>query len=296
MVAALFQPSPPGAVPAPTVGASPARRLRDAVEPLAMHAVWCRATNEALAAEGLDFFGAYLWGRAAALGEDPEPAVVAATFAAFEPQLVGAVLAGARAACPRRRVLKLRSAQTSASLDALLAGEDVAPVADALAAALAGLSRVGRPLFAGLAAQPWPTSPAGRLWRACELLREHRGDAHVAVWATSGLDAVTMNVLTELWLGMPLGSYSATRGFGPDAIAGAVAWLEEEGLVADGALTDVGRRRRDELERRTDDAEAALVAALGDQVDGLVERLDAWSATCIEAKAFPPDAFKRAAG
>ena len=58
-----------GVVPAPVVGAGPARRLRDAIEPIAMHAVWARRTNERLAGLGLDFLGGYVWGRAAALGE-----------------------------------------------------------------------------------------------------------------------------------------------------------------------------------------------------------------------------------
>ena len=39
VVAAFFHPSPEGIVPPVVAGASPARRLRDAIEPIAMHAV-----------------------------------------------------------------------------------------------------------------------------------------------------------------------------------------------------------------------------------------------------------------
>ena len=38
----------------------------------------------------------------------------------------------------------------------------------------------GRPLFAGLAGREWPSDEYGQLWRACDILREHRGDSHVA--------------------------------------------------------------------------------------------------------------------
>ena len=40
----------------------------------------------------------------------------------------------------------------------------------------------GRPLFAANAALPWPDTPAAALWHATTLLREHRGDGHVAAW------------------------------------------------------------------------------------------------------------------
>ena len=85
VINAYFTPSPAGTVAPPTVAASPARQLRDAMEPLAMHAVWCRATNEALGALGLDFFGSYLWGRAATLGE-PSPGVASPRAAARPPR------------------------------------------------------------------------------------------------------------------------------------------------------------------------------------------------------------------
>jgi hypothetical protein len=57
-VAAFFQSSPPGAVTSPTAQALPARRLRDAIEPIAMHSLSSRAVNERLADLGLDFLPA----------------------------------------------------------------------------------------------------------------------------------------------------------------------------------------------------------------------------------------------
>ena len=57
----FFKPPPAGTpTPYPVVHARPARRLRDACEPLAIHATWCRRTNERLAALGLNFLTGYV--------------------------------------------------------------------------------------------------------------------------------------------------------------------------------------------------------------------------------------------
>jgi len=295
VVAALFRPSAPGVVPAPVAGASPARRLRDAIEPIAMHSVWSRRTNARVAALGLDFLGAYVWGRAAALGE-PDAGVVVSSFAVFEPGMLTATYETARATCGRAELIEARTAATIESLAETLAGVDVAPVADRLAAAVGAAAPTGRPLFAGLARQPWPDDPVGRLWRACELAREHRGDSHVAACIAGRLDAVAMNVLTELWLGMPLGSYTASRGWPPDAITATADGLRAAGLLDGDELSDAGRTCRDGIEATTDAMESSIVATLGDDLDGLIEQLDEWSARCVAAGAFPPDVFKRAAG
>jgi Helix-turn-helix family len=295
VVEALFQPSPEGAVPPPVAGAGPARRLRDAIEPIAMHAVWARRTNERLADRGLDFLGGYVWGRAAALGE-PDAGVVVSSFGVFEPGMLTATYEQARAACPRDELLAVRTEATVTSLAEVLAGEDVGPVADPLAAAVATVDVVGRPLFAGLAGQPWPADPYGRLWRACDLLREHRGDGHIAASVAAGLDPVAMNVLTELWVGMPFGTYSATRGWSADQLAAAATRLRADGLLAGDELSDRGREWRDGLEATTDATQAGIVAAIGPGFDDVVARLDEWSQRCIAAAAFPPDVFKRAAG
>ncbi len=295
VVAALFKPSPPGAVPAPTQSASPARRLRDALEPIAMHAVWSRGTNERLAELGLDFLGGYLWGRAAALGE-PDPGVVVATFAVFEPALVRATYEQARIACPRDRLLAVRGEATVASLEAALDGADVGAVAGALGRAVSSADGTGRPLFSGLVGQPWPEGPVGHLWRACELAREHRGDSHVAACIAQGLGPIEMNILTELWVGMPLGSYTATRGWPPDAVREAAGAMEGRGLVEGDRLSPAGHALRDQIEAATDAMEQPIVDALATETEPITEQLSVWSQRCIAAGAFPPDVYKRATG
>jgi hypothetical protein len=295
-VATFASPRPAGTPLPEVVGAGgPARRLRDACEPLAMHALWNRRTNDCLAALGLDFLTGYVWGRAASLGE-PSPPVVAAVFAWFEPGLLAGLYQTARTAVRRERLLAVRDASTAASLAEVLAGDDPAEVADLLADAVEGADGTGRPLFSGLRGRGRPGHPYQRLWWACDLVREHRGDSHVAVANAAGLGPVEMNVLTECWIGMPLLSYTATRGWPEAAMSAAVDGLEARGWLRDGALTEAGRAVRAGIEDRTDAAEQAIAAALGGRLDEVVARLDGWSERCIAAGAFPADILKRAAG
>ena len=105
-----------------------------------------------------------------------------------------------------------------------------------------------------------------------------------------------MNILTELWLGMPLGPYTATRGWSEARIAATVTALEGRGLVASGALTAAGRRFRDDIEERTDAMEQAIVEAIGADFEAVVGQLGEWSERSIAAKTFTADVFKRAAG
>ena len=283
-------------VPEAVSGAGPARRLRDAVEPLAMHPVWSRLVNERLAGLGLDFLTGYVAGRGGPLG-DAAPAVVSAAFAWFDPPLVESLWTAARSQAALPDVLRVRTEAIAESLGGVLGNEDgVDEAATALRDAVAGASGVGRPLFSALRAQPWPEAPAARLQRACDLVREHRSDSHIAAAIAAGRGAVEMSILTELWLGMPLGSYTATRGFSEPVMAATVNRLHEEGLLVRDRLSGQGRSLRAEIERRTDAMEEEIVQALVGHLGELLERLDRWSAACIEAGCFPPDPLKRAAG
>jgi len=297
VLATFFTPSPPGTPEPPVVRhGSAARRLRDAIEPIAMHAVWCAATNHRLADEfGLDFLGGYVWGRASALGE-AAPGVVVAAFAVFEPTFLTAVYTDARSKAGWSELVAARDEATTGSLRELLGAVDPAAVTAVLGRGIDAADGAGRPLFAGLAGRPLPDDPYGRLWRVCDILREHRGDSHTAAWLAAGLDAVEMNVLTEVWLGMPMFSYSATRVWPPDALSAAADRLRSRGFLDGDALTPAGAQARDGIEAATDAAQQRVIAAIGNDLDDVVERLSSWSATLVEQRAFPPSVHKRAAG
>lgn len=295
-VQVFFQPPPIGTpTPYPVVHARPARRLRDACEPIAIHPAWSRLVNERLAAHGLDFLTSYVWGRAACLGDVPATLVVAA-FAAFDPGLITATYEEARRHISRDDLLTIRDQATIESLQKILGKADVTDAVAILRRGLAAVDGTGRALFSGLQSRPWPDSMVGQLWHACDLVREHRGDSHIAAYITAGLGPVAMNILTELFVGMPIGSYTATRAWSADVIATTIEQLQKKGFIADGALTPAGLRVREEIEEHTDAMEQPLVDAIGDDFETLLAQLNEWSDLCIKAGAFPPNEQKRAAG
>ena len=300
VIEAFFAPeTADNATPAAVTTAEPARRLRDAFEPLSMHAVWSPLVHERLAARGLDFFGTYALGRGCVMGQ-PSGRVLAAAFAAFEPGMIGGVWDAACEVVSPAEGRQLTFDATAESLASVLADADSAAV-DAVGSQLASvvdeLDPTGRPLFAGVQSLPWHDDPHGRVWQACLALREHRGDAHVAAYIGEGFDPIRMNILTELWLGYPAGEYSGTRAWSEDATAAAMTSLRSNGLIDDGdGITAHGVEVRNAIEARTDGMEQGVVDALGADLDSIVDQLSGWSQQCVDAGTFPPDPRKRAAG
>ena len=294
-IVATFIEPPSTPIPAPTLPDTAARRLRDAVEPIATQGWWSRAAAERVQALGLGFFDGYVWGRAAALGK-PSTATVVATFGVFEPSLLARVYEHGCSIASRDDVLSAREAGAIDCLRSLVSGDSAAAVAGPLLDALSTVDGLGRPLFSALRALPVPDSPHGRLWRAAELVREHRGDGHLGACVATGLRVVEINVLTETWLGYPPGEYSATRGYGSDAVAAASEALAARGWLVDGRLSGRGRHARAAIEEATDRSQDALVAALGEGIDDVIECCAAISAEVIAARSFPHDPRKRAAG
>ncbi len=294
-IAAIFLAPLADTIDAPDVTATPARRLRDALEPIATQGWWSPQAGARLDALGVDFLPGYVWGRAAALGS-PTASVVAATFGVFEPGLIAAVYEAGSALVPREDILAARQDGGTASVAAVADPDDCAAVADPLLAVLADLDGLGRPLFSALRSLPVPTSPAGRLWRAAELVREHRGDGHLAAVVGAGLSAVEANVLTERWLGFGLGEYSATRGFGPPQLGAAVANLQARGWMDGDDLTDRGRAARVRIEEVTDASQESLIEGCGAGLDGIIAKAGDISTRLVAARAFPADPRKRAGG
>jgi hypothetical protein len=294
---AFFQPRPDDAPPAGTSGwTSTARALRDAIEPIATICYWSEPAYDAYCAKGLDFLTGYVWGRACVLGE-PEATVVASAFGVFEPGLIASLYDAGRAACSLADVRSAKESGAVAALQHVLSGiEEVEAVVAVLQRAVAAADPTGRALHSGLAALPWPQEPLGRLWHACAVLREHRGDGHLAACVAAGLSGLEANLLTEAQVGWTPFSYTGSRGWSPEAMTEASARLAERRLLADGALTQTGTQLRDSLERTTDATVAAAVAAAGPELSDAVAALDEWSQRIVDAGWFPPDPYKRASG
>jgi hypothetical protein len=292
----FFQPAPAGTpTPSPMLSHSPARQLRDAVEPFGIHPAWSRLVNERLAAHGLNFLSGYVWGRAAPMGE-PVAGVVANAFAAFEPGLIAGLYEEGRRAVDRATLLRVQEEATIESLHAILGDVAVGPLVSTLRRGVEAADGTGRPLFSGVRSLPWPEAPLAQLWRVCHALREHRGDSHIAAYTAAGFNPVEMNMLTELWVGWPLGTFSATRAWGTEHSERALARLRAGGLLDDDGLTEAGRAARQAIEDRTDALEQAVVEAIGPELTDVIAQLNAWGAQVTESGNFPPDLRKRAAG
>jgi hypothetical protein len=174
--------------------------------------------------------------------------------------------------------------------------EDLDDAVVALRRAVDAADPTGRAMHAGLTALAWPGDPLGQMWHACTVLREHRGDGHLAACVAAGIGGLEANILTELRVGWDPLAYTASRGWSPEAMDAATTRLTDRGLLTDGALTSEGRNLRDRVEQTTDRLMQPVIDAIGDELPGLVRQLDAWSQRIVDRGWFPPDPYKRACG
>jgi hypothetical protein len=102
------------------------------------------------------------------------------------------------------------------------------------------------------------------------VLREFRGDGHVATLMTAGLTGLEAMVLQIAAGETDANFLYATRGWGRPQWAEAADALRSRGLIAgeQAALTDAGRQLRAELEAATDRLAMPAYAVLGE--DGML--------------------------
>jgi hypothetical protein len=236
---------------------SAARRLWPAFETYHAHIYFVPEAAEAYRELGLKggWMG-YFASRAAALGA-ASPGLVTAVFFNFHPAMVARALPDAWALASPDDVLTARLRVADVALRCLIP-DHVGTAVEAEAAALAreaaeGPALAGRPLYGALRSLPWPEEPHLVLWHACTLLREHRGDGHVAALTAAGLDGVEAHVTIAAAGGIPRETLQANRKWSDEDWAAAEDRLRSRGwLDAGGSLTAAGRAGRAEVEARTD--------------------------------------------
>jgi uncharacterized membrane protein len=220
----------------------------------------------------------YFASRSAPMGAVSAPVAVA-TFFNFNPELVRSALPGTWEMATPEAMVAARLQAVDASMRRLLGPDvlDSAPMARAAelarrAALEAGTRIEGRPLAAGHAGLDWPEEPHLVLWHAQSVLREYRGDGHVASLVTHGLSGIDALVSHAVADDIPSGLLRSTRGWTPEQWDEAVDSMRERRWISGGdvvALTEEGRLRRQEIEDQTDALAAAPYAVLGD--DGCAE-------------------------
>jgi len=233
----------------------PARQLWALFEPI--HAVTyfapqCRAAFEEAGLRG--FWRGYFAGRAAPLGPVGAAPVIAAFFN-FAPSIVERAVPDVWSRATPEEALAARRAGARAALTEVFHDD---PAAVATAAGLLGtaaerIDSGGRVLAAANTALPWPDEPIEVLWHASTLLREHRGDGHVAALVTSGLDAVEVLVWRTALGGYDRTGLQPARGWTDDDWSAAARRLTARGwLDDDGTPTDLARRAHADVEAVTD--------------------------------------------
>ncbi|MET9727762.1 SCO6745 family protein [Streptomyces zaomyceticus] len=273
------------------------RRCHNALNPLHSTLYFSPDLDREFGALGFtDQSAMRLAARSAALGA-VGPGTVAATFYNYNHELLARHLPGVWETASPAEVLDARRRTVDATLRRLLGEETVASPEMAEAAELAlrateACARHARPLYSAHADLPVPEEPHLAYWYAATLLREHRGDGHLAALLSAGLDPVEA-----------LASHTATgKGMAPRWVLGTRGWrradweaaterLRGRGLIdADGELTEAGTALRTELEDHTDRLDAAPYEHLGAAgVERLTELGRGFLVTAAGAGAFPAD-------
>ncbi len=129
----------------------------------------------------------------------------------------------------------------------------LARAAELLAKASTSAPTEGRVMYAGLRALPMPEEPVARLWHAANMLREHRGDGHIAALVSERIGGTEAHVLSALDSGIyPAESFGRIHHLPKARLAEVMDGLRDRGLLdASGRFTDAGRATK-EPDRVTD--------------------------------------------
>jgi len=258
-----------------------ARKTWRTVEPLHGMIYFVPEAAEEYTSVGLEPHMGYFASRSAAMGP-VGPGAVVATFFNFDPRLVEAALPAAWERATPAQVLAARFRAADRALRRLLgaaAGSSEMEEAAALARTAAWVATErpqGRPLFAAHAELEWPDAPHLVLWHAQTLLREYRGDAHVALLTAAGLSPVEALVIHAASGEVPASALRATRAWSDEDWGAGVDLVRSRGWLEPGedlVLSESGRAHRQDIEDRTDQLSLDPYSALGEQSCEQLRRL-----------------------
>ncbi|MEY2399461.1 MAG: hypothetical protein QOJ00_2635 [Actinomycetota bacterium] len=248
-----------------------ARSIWRRLEPYHAITYFAAESRTALDAVGMKgFWMGYFASRSAAMGP-VSPKMIVATFYNFHASLVKRAVPDCWKITTPAAVLHAR---VDGMVDALSAMKTLdveqlktlAPLAKTLAEA-ATTDLGGRPLFAAHAGLQWPDGGAPiTAWWAATLIREHRGDGHIAALVDAGIGPCEALVMQSTYTAIPRETLQRTRNWPDVEWDAALDALASRGLVAgDGAPTDKGRAYLQAIEARTDELATRPLAIMGEE-------------------------------
>ncbi len=233
----------------------------------------------------------YFASRAAPMGA-VNTEVVTATFFNFNPVLVGDAMSDAWDVADPATWVDARLGAADATLRRHLGDAvdhpEMKRAAELARRAAGACWAAGRPLAAGLLSLGWPEQPHLVLWHAISILREFRGDGHVAVLVSEGVTPIDALLLHAGTGEVPAAVLRATRSWPEQEWDAALAGLLDRGLIGpDGALTEAGSELRGGIQTRTDLLAMAPWTALGaDECDELRGIVRGYSKQLVAGGAF----------
>jgi hypothetical protein len=263
------------------------RAAHKVLEPLHTMVYFVPEAGERYTAAGIsNGRSGYFASRSAPMGVVPAEVVIS-TFYNFSPGLVRKAIPSCWENSSPEAMLEARYDAVDAAWTRLLGEAELKSDEMAEAAALGreacsaiGDEIVGRPLYAGHASLPWPQAEHLQLWHAATLLREHRGDGHIAALVLSGLSGLEASV-SYVAYGSAFNEelQRKTRGYSEEEWAQAKAGLQSQGIFdADNQFTEQGRRQREEIEAQTDAAARTPYEHLGEErTQRLMELVRPWA-------------------
>jgi helix-turn-helix protein len=258
-----------------------ARRMFDLVEPIGAVPYWSDEPNEAMFALGFtDFWDTYFAGRAAPLGSSVPAEVVDALFYSFAPGEVARHIPKVWSTTTPEAAIAARQEGCGNVLRRILGDlvgtPDFTRAVDLLTTAATSAPLEGRPLYAALRTLPLPEDPVHRLFHAASLLREHRGDGHVAALMAEGIGGLEAHVLLALDMGIPARKFGRIHHLPAAQLTDLIDRMKDRGLIQDETtFAPAGRQAKDRIEALTDDLAVAPYATLDPaELDELVAALE----------------------
>ena len=269
---------------------SMARRMFELVEPIGVIPYSADEPNEAMFALGFtNYWDTYFAGRAAALGLVPAE-VVDALFYNFAPGEVARHIPRVWRTTTPEAAIAARQMGCATALRRIL-GDHVdtsafARATELLLEAATGAPYEGRPLYAALRAIPIPEDVVARLFHAASLLREHRGDGHIAALMIEGIGGLEAHVLLALDMGMPAKNFGRIHHLPASQIAAVIDGMRDRDLIGDdGWLSEQGHAVKQRVEALTDRLAAKPYESLApDELDELMASLEPLAALLLAAQ------------